>query len=429
MTVDVGEQPTLGDERNLHVVLIAPHISEQMGGEAMKALRTFEGIARKGLSVTQITHERVKKEFEGKDLRGKMLFIKDDWAFKFLWKIPVAKRWLMETLFLFRAARCAQKIVDGKRRLGAKTIVHFTEPNSPAVPVFLVKNCINIMGPVNGNIYYPPAFRRYEALETRVRRTLHRFVQSVNQVLFPGRTRADYLLVAGGERTKKSLRWAGCRDDQFAESLDCGISDSLFERPRICHQGVNRRFVYNGRLVFHKGMSFLIQSLLKTKHPIELDIIGKGSEKKTLIRMVEKFKLTKRVRFLDWFEKPSDLHDAFFQYRGFMMPSLEDANGIVVQEAMALGLPPVCLDWGGPQLLITKETGILIKPVSESFIIGEMAKAMDLLSEDSVLAENMSIKGRERARAWRWSKLIDEWVNLYLLALKRKESMCSSTRA
>jgi glycosyltransferase involved in cell wall biosynthesis len=107
-------------------------------------------------------------------------------------------------------------------------------------------------------------------------------------------------------------------------------------------------------------------------------------------------------------------------YRAFVFPSLAEANGIVVQEAMMQGLPVIALDWGGPALLVTplpseKATGILIQPSSEEHVIAELAASMDLLAENAALAEQMSIHAREAAmsRGFLWADIVADWRRLY----------------
>ena len=46
-----------------------------------------------------------------------------------------------------------------------------------------------------------------------------------------------------------------------------------------------------------------------------------------------------------------------------------------LQQAMALGLPAICMDWGGPQLLVEHEkTGYLIEPTTVEQITDKMAR-------------------------------------------------------
>ena len=121
-----------------------------------------------------------------------------------------------------------------------------------------------------------------------------------------------------------------------------------------------------------------------------------------------------RVHFLGWYESHGDMLTALRNYRGALLPSLEDANGILVQEAMAVGLPMICLDWGGPQLLVEDGvTGYLIKPVSKDYITTKMAECLDRLSTDGHLADGMSLASRRKGESWRWSQVARSWLELY----------------
>ena len=198
-------------------------------------------------------------------------------------------------------------------------------------------------------------------------------------------------------------------------SLDSGIPDALRERPVVEHRGANFRFVHNGRLVPHKGTDLAIRAVARTKHPVELDIIGRGPTLDGLKRLVGELKLEDRVHFIDWFKDHEEMHRAIRQYRAFVFPSLAEANGIVVQEAMMVGLPVICADWGGPSLLVTPETGIAIAPTSEEALIDGLAGAMGRLGADGELADRMARAGRQEAldRGFSWSDLIEHWISIY----------------
>src|SRR5208282_2503829 len=138
-------------------------------------------------------------------------------------------------------------------------------------------------------------------------RRLHPFLQLGNRVVFSGKRQADVLLVAGGERTRRSLLMAGCREDQFVDSIDTGVLDRLNETPRIIHSGRNLRFVHNGRLVAHKGPDLIIKSLKRTRNAIELDIIGRGPELDKLKALSRELSVQDRVRFIEWFADHGEL--------------------------------------------------------------------------------------------------------------------------
>ena len=207
---------------------------------------------------------------------------------------------------------------------------------------------------------------------------------------------------------------AGCRPEQFKSTIDCGVQDALLDRPRVQHVGVNLRFIHYGRLVFHKGTALIIEALSRTSFDVCLDVVGSGPELERCRIIVATLGLQGRVRFLPWYANHSQLFESFSAYRGVVLPSIEDANGIVVQEAMALGLPPICLDWGGPQLLVEHGvSGYLIETSSRKQIISDMARYMDELSQNGELAERFSEAARSRAELWRWSRVARQWIDLY----------------
>jgi glycosyltransferase involved in cell wall biosynthesis len=397
-------------EQPLYVILVAPNVCERMGGEAIKALQIYEELVRQGVAVHQVTHGRVRDDLSRLHPDMPVTYIEDDRVSLFCVRYAVLRS-LLDPYFMWRAAQ----VVRGMLRSRPDAIVHYTSPVSPIVPLFRIPGARVIVGPINGNIHYPPAFRSREGASYRVRRLLHSTAALVHRLFFPGKRSAQAILVAGGERTARSLRKIGCKASILRESLDSGIPNRLGTLPRITHEGQNFRFVHNGRLVPHKGADLIVKALCRTRQPVTLDIIGRGPEKPYLESLVRDLDLTQRVHFIDWFEDHRALAGALRQYRGFVLPSLAEANGIVVQEAMMYGLPVICLDWGGPGLLVTPESGVAIKPVSEEHVLSELARAMDQLGAQGALAERMSIVGRQRAleSGFLWSDLIERWLGLY----------------
>jgi glycosyltransferase involved in cell wall biosynthesis len=409
-------EPTTIDA--LFVILVSPNVSEQMGGEAIKALQIYLELSRRGVSVHQITHERVKPELDRKFPEMSVSYVRDTWFQKTVYRVrPLAP--FLNLIFLWRAGQQIAGIVGKK----SGVVVHFTSPVSPVLPYFSVRGAAVIIGPVNGNIHYPPAFRSRETTSYRVRRWLHPVMQFMHRLFFSGKQSADALLVAGGPRTYQSLRMAGCRDNQFVDSIDSGVLDNLYQKSRISHSGRNLRFFQNGRLVKHKGTDLVIRCLARTKNPVELDVIGRGPELESLKALVAELCLQDRVRFIEWIAEHSKLAEMLREYRAFVFPSLAEANGIVVQEAMVQGLPVIALNWGGPSLLVTPETGVLIEPLGEEYVIDELARSLDRLAEDGNLAETMSIAGRQRAVAngFLWSGIIGDWTRVYERAFLARE--------
>jgi glycosyltransferase involved in cell wall biosynthesis len=394
----------------LPVILIAPNVSEQMGGEAIKSFQIWQQLISQRVRTYQITHDRVKPELDAKFPNLPVTYVKDSSVQQAIWKVK-ALRPLMRIIFQWRAAQLARELLKTE----PTAIVHYTSPVSPVLPVFRIREAPVIIGPVNGNIYFPEGFRHRESWTNWFKRVSHPVVQFTNRLIFHGKQAADVLLVAGGERTASSLRIGGCREAQIVTSADSGIPDRLRDMPRSVQQGENLKFVHNGRLADHKGTDLILRAMAQTKNPVELTIIGRGPERANLDRLTKELNLTNRVTFIEWIKEHSKVAETLQQFRAFVLPSFLEANGIVVQEAMMLGLPVIALDWGGPQLLVTPECGVLIKPESEPQVIAELAAAMDRLATDGELADRMGQAGRQRAidEGYCWSDLIQRWIEIY----------------
>jgi glycosyltransferase involved in cell wall biosynthesis len=403
------------------VILVAPNVSAQMGGEAMKALQIYLELERQGVAVHQITHARVQPELDTAYPEMHVSYLPDTLLEKMLFRGRIFEL-LLNMVFLYRATSYAKEL----RKQSPHAVVHFTSPISPVLPYPNFNEASVVIGPINGNIHYPPGFRQREPLAYKLRRWLHPLLQRMQRIGprgFTGKRQAGAILVAGGRRTAQSLLLAGCQARQFVESIDSGIPDRLFELPRIEHTGVNPRFYFTGRLVGYKGADLAIESLVHTRQPIQLDIIGRGRERVPLEQLVAALGLQDRVTFLDWMSE-SELASRLRLYRGFIFPSLAEANGIVVQEAMVMGMPVIACDWGGPSLLLTPETGFAIQPIGENHVVREIAARMDQLAEDPALAEHMSIRARERAiaRGFLWSGVIRDWRRIYQRVLADRET-------
>ena len=400
----------LAGASELFIILVAPNVSEHMGGEAIKALQIYLELERAGVRVHQITHDRVKNELTQNYPDMRVSYVRDTWFQVMLYRSKVLAP-LLGIVFLWRATRMARRLAD--ENPGA--VVHFTAPVSPILPYFRMRGKRVVIGPLNGNIHYPKAFRNIEPLTYKFRRWAHPVLQALLRFGPQGKQNADVLLNSGGERTYKSLRMCGCRESQIVDSIDSGVLDRLYRSPRISHSGVNLKFFQNGRLVCHKGTDVVIKALKLTVNPVEFDVVGRGDQLDYLKALTVELGLQDRVHFIEWVPDHSKLSDKLRSYRALVFPSLAEANGIVVQEAMVLGLPVIALNWGGPAALVTPETGVLIEPLGEEQVVRELARAMDLLSQDGEMAERMAVAARERAvrDGYLWSGIAGDFIRLY----------------
>jgi glycosyltransferase involved in cell wall biosynthesis len=105
--------------------------------------------------------------------------------------------------------------------------------------------------------------------------------------------------------------------------------------------------IYVGRLLTHKNVDVLIQSiaLLKTKYPlIRCIIVGKGPERNHLIELAQTNDLLKNLEFIECIEDHNHLYALMKSSHVFAFPSTREGFGVVVLEANGCGLPVITTD-------------------------------------------------------------------------------------
>ncbi|HWJ71448.1 MAG TPA: glycosyltransferase family 4 protein [Sphingobium sp.] len=398
------------------IVLVAPNVSRLMGGEAIKSLHIFQGYRDLGFDVRQVAHARVRAELS-RDMPELPVDYVEDGPVQ-IWLHRLGLSWLLGFVGSWLLTRRARQLVDET----APWLVHFTAPISPSYPFLPVKGVPVVIGPLNGNLLHPPAFHDRESRAKRIGALLLRPAQLANQYLLGGK-RGATLFISGGQRTVAALELGGCRRDQMVFTLDSGVHDDLRHAPRLTHAGVNHHFLFVGRLVRYKGCDLAIKALKFAPDAI-LDIAGDGEQRAALEALAVAEGVADRVNFLGYIPSGPALFDLWRRARGFVFPSLAEANGIVIQEAMMIGLPVVAVNWGGPVELLDAQTGILIEPDDEHSVVQGLAAALRTLAADPALAERLSVAARLEAehRGFAWSTLLQNWAGLYDEVLARAGS-------
>jgi len=114
-----------------------------------------------------------------------------------------------------------------------------------------------------------------------------------------------------------------------------------------------------------KGLNFLIEAMhLLTKRGVlsaELIIGGDGGSQTGARGMVKELGLSDRCAFLGLLTR-AEVRHWMQQCDVFVLPSLVESFGIVLGEAMACGKPVIATRCGGPEFIVSPETGLLVNP-------------------------------------------------------------------
>ena len=198
---------------------------------------------------------------------------------------------------------------------------------------------------------------------------------------------------------------SGVDTDQFKPR-----SASYLEKYRD-HLQIDDKFVllYVGRLVARKGITDLLSamsSLARMKSEVVLIIVGSGHLKNWLMRRAWKLRIASRVIFLGS-ARMEDLPFLYSLSDLFVLPSYYEAQGIVILEAMASGVPIISTWAGGiPEMVTNGRNGLLVNAGDPSSLVNAVISLM----ENSGLRREMANNNRERALEHDW-KLIARRVD------------------
>ena len=97
-----------------------------------------------------------------------------------------------------------------------------------------------------------------------------------------------------------------------------------------------------------------------------------------------------------------------------VLPSLEEAGGAVLLEAMAVGRPVVGANWGGPSYLIDDSCGIRVEPVGRSAYVSGLAAALARLADDPGLRRRLGAAARVRVeQSYSWASIVARMADVY----------------
>jgi len=133
------------------------------------------------------------------------------------------------------------------------------------------------------------------------------------------------------------------------------------------------------RLDPDKGVSYLLDalSLLKARRTdFFLNVIGNGIQRKLLEKKTKELDLINYVVFHGITSK-HEVAAYMSQCDFLVLPSLFETFGCVIIEAMACGKPVIATNMGGPNEIVTKETGILVPPADAEALMNGINYMLD----------------------------------------------------
>lgn len=308
---------------------------------------------------------------------------------------------MMQYLPYLAFERDALRMFRDDLRAGRFDIVHRIAPMTPTLPSYVAGRTSQpfVLGPLNGNLDWPAAFRAEQLRErerARVLRRLYKLMPYARRT----QARADLILSAFPHTTADLT---AARPGRVINFPEVGFDPAIFHADGRTapfaglRDGMGpARFLYAGRLVPYKLPEAAIRAMAGSRAlaPHHLHIVGDGPERARLEALVADLDLGARVHFEGKTDQ-AGVADWLRRCDAFVFPSIRELGAGVVVEAMACGAPCVVIDYGAPGHLCGQGRGVTLPLGSLEDIVGRVRTALEGMVADPDGAVEMA----ERARA------------------------------
>lgn len=202
------------------------------------------------------------------------------------------------------------------------------------------------------------------------------------------------ILAGYGVVTPMRVIPTGMPGDAFLEG------DGAAFRARLGIAARQPTLVFVGRVAFEKNIEFLlrvVRELQRTTHPdIVLIIAGEGPAEGRLRRLGTELGLDANLRFVGYLPRGFELNSGYQAGDAFVFASRTETQGLVLLEAMSLGVPVVSTAVMGTCDILAARRGALVAEEDVAHFAAQVRRVLD----DAELRRQLGEEGREYARQW-----------------------------
>ncbi|MCQ6961813.1 glycosyltransferase family 4 protein [Methanolobus chelungpuianus] len=275
---------------------------------------------------------------------------------------------------------------------------HFAVPTGPlgmwVSGKFKIPNLLSIHG---GDIY-DPSKKSSPHKKLYLRKTVEKVLNDSSYIIAQSSNTRENALKYYDVKRKIHIIPLAHQPFEFnhVERKSLGLKEELFYTISV------------GRLVKRKGFDFLIKSIAQTPPNVHALIIGEGPEKENLESLARQLNVQERIHFLGFVTEEKK-----FQYLQnadlYVLSSVHEGFGIVLQEAMQVGLPIVSTDYGGQVDFVKEgENGYLISYGD----LGALSGKIRLFAENKKLWDKISATNKEQCNMFSPERICRQYLEM-----------------
>lgn len=213
------------------------------------------------------------------------------------------------------------------------------------------------------------------------------FISSAIAWLSTGESTNRYLLNYGADKNKiyiypfSSIKDEDILDEPLTNEEKILIKKTLGVREQ-------KIIISVGQFIYRKGFDILISAMKYIEGDIGVYIIG-GEPTEEYLELKDKYNLN-NLHF-EGFKTKEELKEYFKMSDLFVLPTREDIWGLVINEAMAYGLPVITTDRcvAGLELLNENECGQIIEANNVEMLSDSIGKFLQSYDDSKIISEKI----------------------------------------
>jgi glycosyltransferase involved in cell wall biosynthesis len=182
--------------------------------------------------------------------------------------------------------------------------------------------------------------------------------------------------------------------------------------------------VHVGRIAFEKNIDFLlyVMQTLKQRFPdVLLIIAGEGPALPHLQQLGKRLGIAANLLFVGYLPRETTLADCYQAGDVFVFASRTETQGLVLLEAMSLGVPVVSTAIMGTKSILNADCGALVAEENVEDFAGKVTQIL----ENHPLREKLAKAGKTYARHWGIEKSAQQLIAFYKDLLNGDTDYCA----
>ncbi|WP_299601341.1 glycosyltransferase family 4 protein [uncultured Tateyamaria sp.] len=299
---------------------------------------------------------------------------------------------------------------------GKYDVVHRVTPLSQSANSSLAPKCAKagvpfVVGPLNGGVPWPKGFQR----ERRRERDWLSYIRWTYR-LVPGRRamlKSASAIITGSQSTLREIPTT--HHHKCVHLPENAIDPARFNQTAEQPGTLPLRACFIARMDPCKGTDMLVEAaapLLKDGR-MTLDMIGDGPMMPEVRALVDRLGVADAVTFHGWIDHKT-VQDIAAKAHLLTFPSIREFGGGVVLEAMALGVVPVVIDYGGPGELVITGTGFKVAIDDRPVVIAALQNQLEAIAADPTVLPKLGQAAQDRVLThFTWPAKAKQIIEVY----------------